>query len=78
MKVLLDAHLRILRKLERAGDDGLVASELVPDRVARDFVLKFLYSNGLIDRRRRFRGERIFITSKGLHLLKTFGDGGRI
>ncbi len=72
----MEAHLRILKKLEKAGKDGVVASELVPDRVAREFVLKYLASNGLIARRRRFRGERIFITTKGLNLLRSF-EGSR-
>ncbi len=71
----MDAHLRILRKLEKAGNDGVVASELIPDRVAREFVLKYLSNKGLIMRRRRFRGERVFITSKGLSMLKTSGNG---
>lgn len=71
MRVLMDAHLRILRKLERAGNDGVVASELIPDRVAREFVLKYLANKGLITRRRRFRGERIFITPKGIDILKS-------
>ncbi len=71
----MDAHLRILRKLEKAGNDGVVASELIPDRVAREFVLKYLSNKGLIMRRRRFRGERVFITSKGLNMLRTSGNG---
>ncbi len=75
MSVLMDAHLRILRRLERAGSEGVVASELIPDRVAREFVLKYLASKGLIVRRRKFRGERVFITTKGLVLLRDYGDG---
>ncbi|MDK2372496.1 MAG: hypothetical protein QI197_03870 [Candidatus Korarchaeota archaeon] len=75
MRVLMDAHLRILRKLEKAGNDGIVASELIPDRVAREFVLKYLANKGLITRRRRFRGERVFITPKGLNLLRSEGNG---
>ncbi len=75
MSVLMDAHLRILRRLERAGPEGVVASELIPDRVAREFVLKYLASKGLIVRRRKFRGERIFITTKGLVLLRDYGNG---
>jgi len=75
LKILLDAHLRILRRLERAGGEGVVASELIQDRVARDFVLNFLASHGYIERRRRFRGERVFITNRGLEVLKSFGDG---
>jgi len=71
----MDAHLRILRKLERAGNDGIVASELIPDRVAREFVLKYLANKGLITRRRRFRGERVFITPRGTDILKSRGDG---
>jgi len=75
LSVLMDAHLRILRRLERAGPEGVVASELIPDRVAREFVLKYLASKGLIVRRRKFRGERVFITTKGLVLLRDYGDG---
>lgn len=75
MRVLMDAHLRILRKLERAGNDGIVASELIQDRIAREFVLKYLASRGLITRRRRFRGERVFITPKGISILRSVGDG---
>ncbi len=71
----MDAHLRILRKLEKAGNDGVVASELIPDRVAREFVLKYLSNKGLITRRRRFRGERVFITPKGRNTLRTSGNG---
>ena len=72
---LLNAHVRILEKLERAGNDGVVASELVPERSAREFVLRFLCVNGLLLRRRRFRGERVFITDKGLSLVNNINDG---
>jgi len=73
-KPLLEAHFRILRKLERAGSEGVVASELIPDRAARESVLRILSSNGLIRRRRRFRGERIYITRRGLTLLESMEE----
>ncbi len=76
-KPLLEAHFRILRKLERAGNEGIVASELIPDRAARESVLRILSSNGLIRRRRRFRGERIYITRRGLTLLESMEEVGK-
>jgi CTP-dependent riboflavin kinase len=60
--------------LEKAGEDGVVASELIPSREARELVLGMLSSDGLIKRRRSFRGERVFITKKGLILLKSMGE----
>lgn len=75
LEILMDAHLRILKRLEKAGSEGVVASELIPDRLAREFVLKYLASKGLIVRRRKFRGERVFITVKGLVILKDYGNG---
>jgi len=72
---LLNAHIRILRKLEKAGEDGVVASELVPERSYREFVLRYLCVHGLIERQKRFRGERVFITEKGLSLIYKFNNG---
>lgn len=75
LDILMDAHLRILKRLEKAGSEGVVASELIPDRLAREFVLKYLAGKGLIVRRRKFRGERVFITVKGLVILRDYGNG---
>ncbi|HDM92490.1 MAG TPA: hypothetical protein ENG69_03765 [Candidatus Korarchaeota archaeon] len=75
MRIILNAHLKILRRLAYAGDEGVVASELIPSRVDREQVLTFLSEMGWIARQRRFRGERVFITKKGLLFLENHGDG---
>jgi predicted transcriptional regulator len=74
LRTLLGAHFRILKRLEKAGEDGVVASELIPSREARELVLGMLSSDGLIKRRKKFRGERVFITKRGLILLKSMGE----
>lgn len=83
---LLEAHIRALQRLRDVFPDGIVASELVSDREAREYVLTLFTKKGYIQRRRRFRGERIYITEKGLNFLEDYEkrlmeiedkDGGR-
>ena len=79
---LLEAHIKVLQRLKEASPDGIVASELISDRQAREYMLERFSREGYILRRRKFRGERIYITEKGLNLLsqvsKSEGDGKRL
>ncbi len=60
----------MLRQVAERGERGMPASELVPKREYRDFVIEYLSKEGLIQVRRQGAGGRVYITEKGLRLLR--------
>ena len=68
--MLLESHIRMLREVAEAGEEGVPASELIPKREYREFVLKFLSRKGYIRVKKQGAGGRVYITPKGLRLIR--------
>lgn len=69
--MLLESHIRMLREVAEAGEKGIPASELIPKREYREFVLRYLVRKGYIRVRKQGAGGRVYITAKGLKLVKS-------